>query len=411
MDARHLDGAVPLELHAGHLAQESRVALLAEREDHGVRGQRLEPPRRLGESVLVQFHRLDRQLRAVERGDRAQPVDPHSLPFGLLRLLGMGRHLVAGTPVDDQCVVRAQAAGHPGSVHRGVAAAVDRDAPPDHRAVTGGDAAQERHRVHDPARVLRRDIDTLGQVGAHRDEGRVESALAPFGVQVLHPVAAGDAHAQRSEPVKLAIEDVTGHPVGRDAVTHHPAGPVTGIPYLDLVAEPGQVVGRGKPARAGPDDQYALTAADRRRVERPPPLQREIAEEPLDRVNRDGAVEAGAVADALARVIADPPVDRRHRIVRDQLPPRLLMTADLRVRQPRLDVLPRRAPGIARRQQVYVDRAPLAHRTGPRSAVQQIRQRREVASLGHIVSRAPCSMISTSAQGSLVRLWLCAGYC
>ena len=346
MDARHLDGAVPLELHTGHLAQESRVTLLAERQDHGVRGERLEPPGRLGESVLVQFHRLDRQLRAVERGDRAQPVDPHSLLFGLLRLLGMGRHLGAGTPVNDQRVVRAQAAGYPGSVHRGVAAAVDRDAPPDHRAVTGGDTAQERHRVHDPARVLRRDVDALGQVGTHGDERRVESALAPFGVQILHPMAAADAHAQRSEPVKLAVQDVTRHPVGRDAVTHHPAGPVTGIPDLDLVAEPGQVIGGGKPARTGADDQYALTAADGRPVEGPPPLQREIAEEPLDRVNRDGAVEAGAVADALARVIADPPVDRRHRIVGNQLPPRLLMTAGLRVRQPRLDVLPAGHPAL-----------------------------------------------------------------
>ena len=48
-----------------------------------------------------------------------------------------------------------------------------------------------------------------------------------------------------------------------------------------------------------------------RRVELPAPLQRQVAEEPLDRVDRDGAVEVGAVADALARVVADPPVDRR----------------------------------------------------------------------------------------------------
>src|SRR5580765_4722115 len=81
---------------------------------------------------------------------------------------------------------------------------------------------------------------------------------------------------------------------------------------------------------------------DRGRVERPAPLEREIAEEPLDRVNGDGAVEAGAVADALARVVADPAVDRRHRVVGGQLPPRAFMVTGLGVRQPRLDVFPGR---------------------------------------------------------------------
>ena len=127
------------------------------------------------------------QLGPVERGDRAQPVDPHALPLGLLRLLLVRRHLLTGAPVDDQRVVRAQAARHPGGVHRGVAAAVDRDPPPDHRPLARGDAAQERHRVHDPARVLRRDVDPLGQVRADRDEHRVEAALAPLGVQVARP--------------------------------------------------------------------------------------------------------------------------------------------------------------------------------------------------------------------------------
>ena len=141
------------------------------------------------------------------------------------------------------------------------------------------------------------------------------------------------------------------------------------------------MVGGGKPARPGADDQHPPAAADRGRVERPPPLEREIAEEPLDRVNRDGAVQAGPVADALARVVADPAVDRRHRIVRGQLPPRSLVVTGLGVRQPGLDVLPGRAAGVARRQQVDVDGALLADRPGAGPPVQQIRQRRDAVAV------------------------------
>ena len=126
--------------------------LLAERQDHRVGGERLEPAGRLRVAGLVELHHLDLQLRAVEGRDRPQPVDPHALALGVLGLLVVGRHLLAGAPVDDQRLVRAQPAGDPGGVHRRVAAAVDRDAAADHRPLAGGDAAQERHRVDDPAR-------------------------------------------------------------------------------------------------------------------------------------------------------------------------------------------------------------------------------------------------------------------
>ena len=107
-------------------------------------------------------------------------------------------------------------------------------------------------------------------------------------------------------------------------------------------------------------------------------LQREVAQEPLDRVDRDGAVEIGAVADALARVVADPPVDRGQRIVGDELTPRLLVPARLSVREPGLDVLAGRAAGVARRQQVDVDGSALPDRAGVGAPVQQVRQRRDV---------------------------------
>ena len=148
------------------------------------------------------------------------------------------------------------------------------------------------------------------------------------------------------------------------------------------MAQPAQVVGSRQPARPGTDDKHPLAAGDRRRVEHPPPLQRQVAQEPLDRVDRDGAVEVGTVADALARVVTKPPVNRRERIVGHQLTPRVLVATRLRVRQPGLDVLPGWAAGIARGQEVDVDRAMLPGRSGAGVPVHQIGQRR------HILPRA-----------------------
>ena len=95
------------------------------------------------------------------------------------------------------------------------------------------------------------------------------------------------------------------------------------------------------PLGPAPITSTRLPVRTRRRVEPPALLEREVAEEPLDRVDRDGAVEVGAVADALARVVADPSVDRGQRIVRDELAPRLLVPARLGVRRAR--------PGCSRR--------------------------------------------------------------
>jgi len=327
---------------------------------------------------LVQLHQLDLQLRTVEGRDRPQPVDPHALPLCVLGLVEMRGHLLAGPPVDDQRLVRAHSARDPGGVHRGVSATVDRHAPADHRPLAGGDAAQERDGVDDASGIAGRDVDPLGEVCADGDEDRVERAFLVLGDQVLDLVPADHSHADRRDPVELAGEDVARQPVGRDAVAHHPARLLAGVPDLHLVAEPGEVVGGRQTARPGADHEYALAAADRWRVELPPLLEREVAQESLDRVDGDSAVEVGAVADALTRVVADPPVDRGQWIVRDKLAPSLLVSACPGMREPGLDVLAGRAAGIARRQQVDVNGSALPDRAGERAPVQQVRQRRHV---------------------------------
>lgn len=168
-------------------------------------------------------------------------------------------------------------------------------------------------------------------------------------------------------------------PCRRRAVgAHHPAGLRTGIADLDLASESRQVMSSRQPTRPRADHQHPFAAAPRRRIEPPSPLERHVSEEALDRVNRHRAVEVCAIAVALARVVADPPVDRRERVVCHRHTPRTLMLAGLHMRQPGLDVLFHRAGRIARRQQIDIHRALLADRPRARAAVREIGQRRDV---------------------------------
>ena len=141
--------------------------------------------------------------------------------------------------------------------------------------------------------------------------------------------------------------------VGRDAEMQHAAGQRAGLADLDLMAEPGQVIGGRQTARAGADHQDSPAGRGRRR-NRPAFRRRHVAEKALDRVDRHRGVQLRAVAGRFARVVADPAVGRRQRIVRHQRLPRAAVVAGLRQRQPGLDVLAGGACVIAGRQQCDV---------------------------------------------------------
>ena len=375
---RHLHRLVD-DLDARDGAEERGVALLTEGQDQGVGGQGLEPPGPVRPPVLVELLHLDRQVALAHRGDRAEPVDPDALVLGVRGLLLVGGHLVPGTSVDDEGVVRAEAASHASCVHGGVAAAVHRDAATQRLLLAGGRVAQEAHRVEHPARVLVRDVDPLGQVSAHGDEDGIEATGPPLLLQVDHAVSLLEAHAEVGDALHLGVEHVPGQPVGRDPVAHHPAGQLAAVADRDVVPEAREVVRRGQAARAGTHHQHPLARGWRGRGEHPAVLDREVAEVALDPVDRHGLVELGAVADALAGVVADPPVDRGQRVVVGQLAPGFLGTACLDEREPGLDVLTGRTARVAGRQQVDVHRSLRAHRPGAQPALAERRGRSEVA--------------------------------
>jgi hypothetical protein len=103
-------------------------------------------------------------------------------------------------------------------------------------------------------------------------------------------------------------------------------------------------------------------------------LASEVAEETLDGVDRDRGIELGAIAAALAGVVADAPVDRRERIVADEYAPSTLVLTGLDLREPPLDVLARGARRVTRREKVNVDRPFRADRPCTRTTVHQIWQ-------------------------------------
>src|SRR5260370_30265501 len=122
-------------------------------------------------------------------------------------------------------------------------------------------------------------------------------------------------------------------------------------------------------------------------------------------MDRDSAVQAGAVAGGRTGVVADPAADRWQRIVGDELAPRLLVAACLRMSQPRLDVLPGRAASVARRQQVNIDRPTAADRPGQGPVVQQVNERRQVARSPSRLSRVHLKpLLSSIKAGPLSNL-------
>ena len=153
--------------------------------------------------------------------------------------------------------------------------------------------------------------------------------------------------------------------------------PAIGRRFVDFdgVAQPGEMIGGRQSARPGADHQHPPAARRGLDLNVQPscaarsPRKRSTAWMPT------GAVQLAAIAGAFARMVADPAVHRRHRVVPHQRLPRLAILPGLRQPQPRLDVLARRAGVVAGRQQIDIDRMGGARRPG-------------LAPVGHVDQRA-----------------------
>ena len=131
------------------------------------------------------------------------------------------------------------------------------------------------------------------------EEHRVERARGLLGQHVVHARVADDRHAHRLDARDFLVEPLARQAVRGNAVVHHAAGLGVGVADLDVVAEAPQVVRARQARRAGADDEHAL-AGRRPRRDRPALLVGEIAEEAVERMDRDRLIEELPVAGAFA---------------------------------------------------------------------------------------------------------------
>jgi hypothetical protein len=288
------------------------------------------------------------QRRSDDLVDCGQPLDLHALGQRLVGLELMRWHVRAVAAIDDERLVGAEPARRAGGVHRRVAAAVHHDAPPEFGRGTRAHVAQQRDGVQHADRVAGGDLRVLAHVRADRDEHRIEAAGVALGDDVGHFAVRYDP--QPFDPRDLRHQVRARQAIGRDAEMQHATGQRARFVDLDLVAEPGEVIGGRKATGARAHHQDALA---RGRCDRHGPAlrRRHVAQEPLDRMDRDGGVHLGAIAGGFARVVADPAMRRRQGVVGHERLPRPAVFAGLCRRQPGLHVLAGRAGVVAGWQQ------------------------------------------------------------
>ena len=338
--------------------------MLSDGEHERVGLERLELPRAHAAGAVGQhLHLLDDDLVLAELLHRGQPLDLHAFGEGFHGLVGVRFHLRLVEAEDDDRLFRAQALGDARRVHRGVAAADDADDAAERRRAALLDLLHQRDGVDDLAAVHGRDVEVVGDLRADGEEDRVERARRLLGVHVRHARVADDRHAHLLDARDFPVEPLARQAIGGDPVVHHPARLGVGVADLDLVPEASQVIGARQARGAGADHEHAL-AGRRPRRDRPAFLDGAIAEEPIERVDRDGLIEEAPVAGAFTGVIARAAVRGRKRVLLHVLPPGALVVARLREVEPGLDVLAGRAGVIARRQMIDVDRELPSTRAG-----------------------------------------------
>ena len=227
----------------------------------------------------------------------------------------MRRHAIAGAAIDDDRLGGAEPFGGAGGIEGGVAAAVNDDAPAKERLLFAFHRAQQRNGVENLRRRAGGNIRALADMGAHREEGRIEAAGLHALDDAVDLAVELDADAKLDDAVDLGIEHVARQAVFGNAEAHHAAGKRAGLVNLHCMTHAPQVISRRQARRTGADHQHALAGLGRRRRKAPAVADRHVAEESLDRIDADRFVELRAVAGIFARVVADPAHHRRQRIV------------------------------------------------------------------------------------------------
>src|ERR1017187_5268420 len=211
------------------------------------------------------------------------------------------------------------------------------------------------------------DRQSPAHVLAEGQEGRgVVAQLVPADV-LAGPDPAADLDAtERDQLGDLGVEDLLRQVPVRDASPEHAARLVQCLEDDAGIATPAQVVRAGQAGRTGTDDgdrgavERGQGSGDRVLRQRQPV----VTEEALDGADPDRLVVRRPVARGLARVVADPAGDRRHRVVFHDRQVAVEVALVLHVVQVLLDLLAGGARVVAGWRLVLIDRPEGAEITG-----------------------------------------------
>ena len=159
--------------------------------------------------------------------------------------------------------------------------------------------------AEDAGEVLARDVQELGQAGAHGEIHCVEALLLEelLGVgDAAHDAVVLELDAELLQAVNLALDDLLGQTELGDAVGQHAAAGEEGLEDRDLIAVAGELAGAGDAGGAGTHDGDLL-AVGRLDLGVMGELGGVVAEEALELADGDGAVLVVEDAVALALVL------------------------------------------------------------------------------------------------------------
>jgi len=159
----------------------------------------------------------------------------------------------------------------------------------------------------------------------HRDK----NSVIFFGIQNLFQIVNLAVRLKIDTKINNAlnfrIQCLSRQAVFRNPIAHHAARFFQDFHNRHFMPEQSQMIGSWQTRRSRPDHKNALSRCLGFFAEWPAFFQSHVAQELLNRVNPNRIINDHAVTRPLARMIANPPHCRRHRIILHNLTPCVLI--------------------------------------------------------------------------------------
>ena len=214
---------------------------------------------------LTQFHALQHDLLDVavlildDLQRVGQVLEDNAFFLGFFDLDHIRRHLVLSTTVNVVDFLGSQTDGCSAGVHRGVAAADDRDLVAQLDRLVADYVAQEIDTADDALSILARASDAGGDPCSDSQQYGVKVVAYALERDVYADLGIGDdVNAHLFNGVDLIVQFSLWKTILRNAVAQHAASLWHGLEDRDIVTHLAQEVSCGKSQRAAADDGYCL---------------------------------------------------------------------------------------------------------------------------------------------------------